>query len=51
MHGKVDAASSQGLFNLLGEHSLSANFRQGNIGDFVACGVDDFDLDLMALLA
>ena len=48
MHGEIDASGGEGFFNFLREHALGADHGQGNVGDFVAGGVDDFDLDLVA---
>ncbi len=51
MNSQIHTPVRQGLFNLLGEHSLRSDFGKGYIGDFVAGGVDDLDLDLVALAA
>src|SRR6202021_844369 len=53
MDGEIDAAGGEGFFNLFGEDSfaqpaLGADHREGDVGDFVAGGVDDFDFDLVA---
>src|SRR5580704_7259209 len=50
MHRKIDASLRQGLFDLLGEHSLGADLGKGNIRDLVAGGLDDFELDFVAAL-
>ena len=48
MHGEIDASSGEGFLDFFGEHSLGADLGQGDVGDFVAGGVDDFDLDFVA---
>ena len=48
VHCEIDTALDQCLFDLLGEHSFCADFGQGNIGNFVAGGLDDFDGDRVA---
>src|SRR5712671_1883891 len=52
MHRQIDTASGQRFLNLLGENSLAksalgADLAQGNIGDLVAGGVNDFDFDVV----
>ena len=47
MNGEIDSSGSKGFFDFLGEHALGADLGEGDIGDLVACGVDDFDLDLV----
>jgi hypothetical protein len=49
VHCKVDAPVRQCLFNFFGEHALGSNFGERHIGDLVAGGLDDFNLDLMAM--
>src|SRR5580693_3219932 len=51
MYCKVDASLGQGLFDLLGEHALGANLGEGNIGDLVAGGLDDFQFDFVTPFA
>ena len=46
--GQIDAALGQRLFDFLGEHALGANLGERDIGDFVAGGLDDFELDFVA---
>jgi hypothetical protein len=53
MHGQVDAAGGQGLFDFFGEDSfaesaLGTDHGERDVGDFVAGGVDDFDFDFVA---
>src|ERR1700750_726451 len=47
VYSQVDSPGRQRLFDLLGEHALGADFGEGNVGDLVAGGVDDLDLDLV----
>ena len=56
MHGEIDAAGGESFFDLFGENSfaksaLGADHGQGDVGDFVAGGVDDLDFDFMAARA
>ena len=51
VHGEIDAAFGEGLFDLLGEHALGADLGQGDVGDFVAGGLDDLEFDLVAACA
>ncbi len=51
MHREINLAFGQRLFDLLGEHALGADLGEGDIGDFVAGGLDDLELDLVAALA
>src|SRR5580704_3975056 len=51
MHREIDTSLRQGLFDLLGEHSLGADLGEGNVGDLVASGLDDFELDFVVALA
>ena len=51
MHREVNTAFDKGLFDLLREHALGADLRQGDVGDFVARCLDDLEFDLVALLA
>src|SRR6266704_2635060 len=49
--GQIDAAVSEGFFNLFGEHSFCADFGEGDVGDLVTSGVDNFDFYLMPIFA
>src|SRR5581483_6459654 len=40
VHREIDSAFGQRFFDLLGEHALSANFGESDIGDLVARGLD-----------
>src|SRR6266568_259294 len=51
MHGQIDVALCERLFNLLGEHALRADLREGHFLQFVAGGLDDFNCDCVALFA
>jgi hypothetical protein len=51
MHGEIDAAGGKRLFDFFGEHALGADHGEGNVGDLVAGGVDDFDFHFMAARA
>jgi hypothetical protein len=51
MHCQINAARGQCFFNFFGEHSFGANFGEGNVGDFVAGGLDDFNFNFVATLA
>ncbi len=46
--GEIDASGGEGFFDFLGEHALGADLGEGDVGDFVAGGVDDFDFDLVS---
>ena len=48
MHGEIDASGGEGFFDFFGEHALGADHGQGDVGDFVAGGVNDFDFDFVA---
>ena len=48
MHGEIDASGGEGFFDFFGEHALGADHGEGDVGDFVAGGVDDFDFDFVA---
>src|ERR1700687_1400526 len=41
----------ESLFDFLGEHPLRANLREGNVGYFIAGGLDDLQFHGMALSA
>src|ERR1700676_2129171 len=54
MHGKIDAAGGESVFDFFGENSFSKSaFRsdlgQRDVGDFVAGGVNDPDFDFVAV--
>src|ERR1700756_1110184 len=49
MHSEVDSASGESFFDLFREHPLGTNLRESNVGDLVASGVDNFDLNFMAV--
>ena len=51
MHRDINPAFGQRLFDLLGEHALGTDLGEGNVDDFVAGGLDDLELDLVAALA
>ena len=48
MDSEIDAVGSEGFFDLFREHALGSNHGQRDVGNLVAGGVDDFDLDLVA---
>jgi hypothetical protein len=48
--GQIDGPGQQRLFDFLGEHALGADLGEGNIGDPVAGGLDDFNFDVMPAL-
>src|ERR1700691_5666033 len=53
MHGEIDPAGGESFFDLFRENSfaqsaLCANLAEGNVGDLVAGGVDDFNFYFMA---
>src|SRR5271165_7030047 len=47
MDSKIDLSGSEGLFDLFGKHPFGSDHRQSNVGDFVARGVNDLDLDFV----
>src|SRR5215475_14045196 len=47
MDGQIDFACGEGFFDFFGEHALRPDLGEGDVGDLVAGGVDDFDLDLV----
>ena len=51
VHRKIDAPFGERFFNLFGEHALGADLGQRDVGNLVAGGLDDLDLDLMAAFA
>src|SRR6266852_1564849 len=51
VHGEVNPVFDQGLFDFLGEHALGADFGKRNVGDFIAGGFDDLDLNGVAASA
>ena len=46
--GEIDASGGEGFFDLFGKHAFGAHHSQGDVGDFVAGSVDDFNLDFVA---
>jgi len=48
VHGEVDAPGGESFFDLFGEHAFGADLGEGNVGDFVSGGVDDFDFHLVS---
>src|SRR5215471_2849968 len=51
VHGEIDFSCGEGFFDFFGEHALRPNLCEGNVGDLVAGGVNDVDLDLMSTRA
>ena len=54
MNCEIDAASGERFFNFFGENpysALGADFGEGDVSDFVAGGLDDFDFDCVAARA
>ncbi len=56
MHGEIDAAGGEGFFYLFGENSfaksaLGAHLGQGDIGNLVAGGMNNFNFDFVAARA
>ena len=51
MHGQIDASGSERLLDFLREHALGADLRERDIGNLVAGGVNDLDLDFMTPFA
>jgi hypothetical protein len=49
MNREINFSGGERFFNLFGEHALGANLGEGDVGDFVAGGVDDFDFDFVVL--
>jgi hypothetical protein len=43
--GEVDLVGEEGLFELAGEEALAARFVEGAVGDLVAAGFEDHQLD------
>jgi hypothetical protein len=53
VHGEIDAACGEGFFDFFGENSFAqaafgADHGEGDVGNFVAGGVDEFDFDFVA---
>src|SRR5579859_221954 len=48
MDGQVNASGGEGFFDLLGEHPLGAYFGEGDVGDLVSGGMNNFNFDFMA---
>ncbi len=51
MHGQVNAAFDESFFNLLGEHALRPDLREGDFLQPVAGRLDDFDMRAVAVRA
>src|ERR1017187_9119527 len=51
VHSEINPVFDQGFLNFLGEHALGADFSEGNVGDFIAGGLDDLEFHGMALSA
>ncbi len=51
VHGEIDAALGERLFDFLGEHALGADLGEGDFLQPVAGGLDDLDFDGVALRA
>src|ERR1700730_5060915 len=49
VHREVNTIVDESLFDFLGEHTLRANLREGDVGDFIAGGLDDLQFHGMAL--
>ena len=49
VHREIDPVLGQRFFNFFGEHALGADLRQGDIGNPVTGGLDDFNFDLVSL--
>src|SRR5579864_4361778 len=48
MNGEVDTPRGKGLFNFFSEHAFGADLGQGNVGDLVAGGMNNFNFDFVA---
>src|SRR5579864_8675768 len=48
MNGEVDTPRGKGFFDFFGEHALRTNLGQGNVGDLVAGGMNNFDFNFVA---
>src|SRR5579864_3366780 len=48
MNGEVDTPRGKGLFNFFSEHAFGADLGQGNVGDLVASGMNNFNFDFVA---
>ena len=44
MHGEIDQAGEQRLFDLLGKETLAALLPERPVGDAVSAGLDQYDL-------
>ena len=51
VYREIDPILGQGFLDLLGEHALGADFGEGDIGDLVAGGLDDLNLNLVPCFA
>src|SRR5579864_2035681 len=48
MNVEVDTPRGKGFFDFFGEHALRTNLGQGNVGDLVAGGMNNFNFDFVA---
>jgi hypothetical protein len=48
VNGQIDTSGGEGFFDLFGKHALGANFGQGDVGDFVAGGMNNVDFDFVS---
>src|SRR5579863_10285647 len=48
VHGEIDAAGGEGFFNFFRKHAFGTDHGKGDVGDFVAGGVNDFNFDFVA---
>src|SRR5579872_137712 len=48
MHSQIDPPGSKGFFNFFGEHPFGADHRERDVGNLVASGVYDLDLDFVS---
>ena len=51
VHSEIDLSRGEGFFDFFREHSLGADHGEGDVSNFVAGGMDDFDLDLVSAIA
>src|SRR5579884_3975149 len=51
VHREIDSIIEHRLFNLFGEHSFCPYFSESDIGNLVACGLDDLDVNGVSLSA
>ena len=48
VHGEIDTAGGEGFFDFLGEHALGADLGEGDAGNFVAGGMNNFNFDFIS---